>query len=62
MFAVASDHDPQQLDQLATRDTVFVTTASHMQRPRNDVVRWRHDWADVNRLVTEIDRLLQLSR
>jgi len=53
---------PQQLDQLATRHAVFVTTASHMQHPRNDLVRRRHDWADVNRLVTEISRLLQLSR
>jgi hypothetical protein len=53
---------PQQLDELATRHAVFVTTASHMQHPRNDLDRWQDDWAAVNQLVTEINRLLQLSR
>lgn len=42
------------------RHAVFTTTAMHMQHPRNDYVRWRHDWAEVNRLVDEINRLVRL--
>jgi hypothetical protein len=50
----------QQVNLLAARHSVFVTTAMHMQHPRNDYERWRHDWAEVNRLVTEINRLVTL--
>jgi hypothetical protein len=31
-----------------------------MQHPVNDYKRWRHDWAEVNRLVNEINRMLKL--
>ena len=51
---------PDQLDQLAARHAVFVTTASHMQHPTNDYDRWRRDWTEVNRLVDEINRLVTL--
>jgi hypothetical protein len=50
----------EQLDRLAARHAVFTTTAMHMQHPRNDYERWRHDWAEINRLVDEINRLVQL--
>ena len=47
---------PQQVEQLATRHAVFVTTASHMQHPQNHLERWRHDWAQINQLVDRIIR------
>jgi hypothetical protein len=50
----------QQLDQLAARHAVFTTTAMHMQHPGNDYERWRRDWAEINRLVDEINRLITL--
>jgi len=51
---------PEQLDELSMRHAVFTTTAMHMQHPRNDYDRWRHDWAEINRLVDEINRLVRL--
>ena len=48
------------LDQLSARHAAFVTTAMYMQHPRNDYRRWRHDWAEINRLVDEINRLVRL--
>lgn len=50
----------EQLDHLAARHAVFTTTVMYMQHPRNDYVRWRHDWAEVNRLVEEINRMVEL--
>jgi hypothetical protein len=32
----------------------------HMQHPRTDYQRWRRDWAEINRLVEEINRLAAL--
>jgi hypothetical protein len=39
---------------------VFTTTAMHMQHPGDDYEGWRRDWAEVNRLVDEINRLIRL--
>jgi gentisate 1,2-dioxygenase len=50
----------EQLDQLSARHAVFVTTAMQMQHPGNDYKRWRHDWAEINRLVEEINRMVSL--
>jgi hypothetical protein len=50
----------ESLDHLSVRHAVFVTTAMHMQHPRNDYQRWRRDWAEINRLVREINRLAAL--
>lgn len=52
---------PQQVEQLAVRHAVFVTAASHMQHPQNDLALWRRDWAQVNQLVEEINRMLRLA-
>ena len=52
-------HD-DQLNQLVARHAVFTTTAMHMQHPGDDYEGWRHDWAEVNRLVEEINRLVKL--
>lgn len=52
----------EQLNQLAARHAVFVTTAMHMQHPVNGYERWRRDWTEINRLVDEINRLLTLTR
>jgi hypothetical protein len=51
---------PEQLGRLSARHGIFVTTAMHMQHPGNDYERWRHDWAEINRLVDEINRMLTL--
>jgi hypothetical protein len=51
---------PELLGRLAARHAVFTTTAMHMQHPSNDYERWRHDWAEINRLVDEINRLITL--
>lgn len=50
----------EQLAQLCARHAVFVTTAMYMQHPGNDYERWRRDWAEINRLVDEINRLVKL--
>jgi hypothetical protein len=50
----------QQLDHLAARHAIFVTTAMHMRHPRDDYKGWRHDWGEVNRLAQDINRLLSL--
>jgi hypothetical protein len=52
-------HD-DQLNQLVARHAVFVTTAMHMQHPGDDYDCWRRDWAEVNRLVEQINRLIKL--
>jgi hypothetical protein len=49
-----------QLKHLLARHAVFTTTAMHMQHPRDDYDGWRRDWAEVNRLVDEINRLIKL--
>jgi hypothetical protein len=53
---------PEQLNRLSARHAVFTTTAMHMQHPRDDYERWRRDWAEINRLVDEINRLVSLHR
>jgi hypothetical protein len=53
---------PEQLNQPSARHAVFTTTAIHMQHPVNDFQRWRYDWAEVNRLVDEINRMLRPHR
>jgi hypothetical protein len=53
-------HD-DQLNQLVARHAVFTTTAMHMKHPGDDYEGWRRDWAEVNRLVDEINRLVRLS-
>jgi hypothetical protein len=40
---------------------VFVTVASHMQHPGDNLAGWRRDWANVNELVNEINRMLSLA-
>lgn len=50
----------EQLNQLVARRAVFVATAMHMRHPGDDYEGWRHDWAEVNRLVDEINRLVRL--
>ena len=47
--------DAEQLSQLAARHAVFVTTAMHMQHPGDDFETWRRGWAEINRLVDEIN-------
>jgi hypothetical protein len=39
---------------------VFVTTAMTCSTPRINYRRWRHDWAEINRPVEEIDQLVNL--
>jgi hypothetical protein len=50
----------ESLDQLSVRHAAFVTAAKNMPHPRNDYRRWRRDWAEINRLVEEINRLVAL--
>jgi hypothetical protein len=50
----------EQLNQLVARHAVFTTTAMHMQHPSDDYEGWRRDWAEVHRLVEEINRLVKL--
>ena len=52
----------EPLGQLSARHAVFVTTPMHMQHPANDYDRWRRDWAEINRLVDEINRLVTLQQ
>jgi hypothetical protein len=59
-FGSVSDMHSEPLDHLSARHAVFVATAMHMQHPRNDYQRWRRDWAEINRLVEEINRLAAL--
>jgi hypothetical protein len=53
---------PQQLDALATKHAIFVSTARHLQHPRNDYRAWRQGWANLHQLVDEIDRMVALHR
>jgi hypothetical protein len=50
----------EQLNQLVARHAVFITTAVHIRHPGDDYEGWRRDWAEVNRLVDEINRLVRL--
>ncbi|HZM41621.1 MAG TPA: hypothetical protein VFB94_21030 [Acidimicrobiales bacterium] len=50
----------EQLNQLVARHAVFTTTATHMRHPGDDHDGWRRDWAEINRLVDEINRLVKL--
>ena len=50
----------EQLNQLVARHAVFTTTAMHMQHPGDDYEGWRRGWAEINRLVEEINRLVKL--
>jgi hypothetical protein len=52
--------DAEQLSELAARHTVFVTTATHMQHPGDDFETWRRGWAEINRLVDEINDMADL--
>jgi hypothetical protein len=52
-------HD-DQLSNLVARRAVFTTTAMHMH-PSDDYEGWRRDWAEVNRLADEINRLIRLA-
>jgi hypothetical protein len=52
----------EQLGQLAARHAVFVTTAMYMQHPGNSYDRWCRDWAEINHLVDEINRLVTLQQ
>jgi hypothetical protein len=59
-FGSVNDMHSEPFDHLSARHAVFVATAMHMQHPRNDYQRWRRDWAEINRLVEEINRLAAL--
>jgi hypothetical protein len=59
-FDSVSIMHPESLDHLSALHAVFVTTAMHMQHPRTDYQRSRRDWAEINRLVEEINRLAAL--
>jgi len=48
-------------NQLVARHAVFATTAIHMQHPGDSYEGWRRDWAEVNRRVDEINRLIRLA-
>jgi hypothetical protein len=50
----------EQLKQLVVRHAVFTTTAMHMQHPGDNYDGWRRDWAEINHLVDEINRLVRL--
>ena len=50
--------DPEQVNQIAARHAVLVTIAMHMQHPGDDFERWHRGWAEINRLVDEINGLL----
>jgi hypothetical protein len=50
--------DAEQVSQIAARHAVLVTTAMHLQHPGDDFERWRRGWAEINRLVDEINTLL----
>lgn len=52
--------DAERRSQLAARHTVFVTTATHMQHPGDDFETWRRGWAEINRLVDEINDMADL--
>jgi hypothetical protein len=49
----------EQLEQLSARHAEFTTTATHVQHPRNDYDPCRHDWAELNHLVEELNRLVK---
>jgi hypothetical protein len=51
--------DAEQLDALARRHGVFATTAMYMHNPRDDFDRWSRGWAEINRLVDEINRMVE---
>ena len=59
MFATVPAMDAEQLDALARRYGVFATTAMHMQHPRDDFERWSRGWDEINRLVEEINRMME---
>jgi hypothetical protein len=52
---------PQQIAHLTARHAVFVTTAGHMQHPKDNLAGWRRDWAKLNELVEEINRMLRVA-
>lgn len=52
--------DAEQLWQLAAGHAVFVTTAMHTPHPGDDFEMWRRGWAEITRLVDEINDMAGL--
>jgi hypothetical protein len=52
---------PQQLEHLATRHAVFVSTVNYLPHPQDSYEAWRLRWKDVTDLVEEIGRMVRIA-
>jgi hypothetical protein len=53
--------DPQQLDHLASRHAVLVSTVLYLPHPKDGYVAWRRKWGQVTDLVDEIIRVVRIA-
>jgi hypothetical protein len=49
------------LDQIATKNAIFITTAMNLPNPRDQYERWRRDWGKLLELADEITRMARLA-
>jgi hypothetical protein len=52
---------PEQLQHLATRNAVFISTVLALPHPEDNYDAWRARWRNVTELVDEIGRLVRVA-
>jgi len=52
---------PQQLEHLASRNAVLVSTVLYLPHPKDGYEAWRRKWGQVTDLVDEITRMVRIA-
>jgi hypothetical protein len=52
---------PQMLDELASRNAIFISTAMALPHPRDEYRRWRREWANLLELAEQINRMVRVA-
>jgi hypothetical protein len=52
---------PQQLEHLASRHAVLVSTVLYLPHPKDGYEAWRRKWGQVIDLVDEITRMVRIT-
>jgi hypothetical protein len=61
MFAIVQTMTPQQLEHLASRHAVLVSTVLYLPHPKDGYEAWRCKWGQVTDLVDEISRMVRIA-
>ena len=61
MFATVLSMTPQQLEHLASRHAVLVSTVLYLPYPKDGYEAWRRKWGQVTDLVDEITRMVRIA-